>query len=75
MEEKQFTRGWLVLQDNNRFGAITKEFTSGTPVEVFINGKLVKGTIEFNWDSQSYYLLGEDNKSYKLKNDMEILFY
>lgn len=75
MEEKQFTRGWLVLQDNNRFGAITKEFTSGTPVEVFINGYIVKGTIEYSWDKQEYYLLGDDNKYYELKNGMEILFY
>ena len=49
--EKQFTRGWLVLQDNNRFGAITKEFTSGTPVEVFIKGKLIKGAIKYSWDN------------------------
>ena len=26
--DKQFTRGWLVLQANGRYGAITKEFTS-----------------------------------------------
>ena len=73
--DKQFTRGWLVLQDNNRFGAITKEFTSGTSVEVFINGYIVKGTIEYSWDKQEYYLLGDDNKYYELKNGMEILFY
>ena len=75
MEEKQFTRGWLVLQDNNRFGAITKEFTSGTPVEVFIKGKLIKGAIEYSWDNQEYYLLSDDNKYYKLENGMEVLFY
>ena len=57
--EKQLTRGWLVLQDNKRFGAITKEFNSGTP----------------SWENEEYYLLGDDDKYYKLKNDMEILFY
>lgn len=73
--EKQLTRGWLVLQDNKRFGAITKEFSSGTPVEVFIEGKLIKGTIEYSWENEEYYLLGDDNVYYKLKNNMEILFY
>ena len=73
--DKQFTRVWLVLQDNNRFGAITKEFSSGTPVEVFVNGYIVKGTIEYSWDNEEYYLLGNDNKYYELKNGMEILFY
>lgn len=73
--EKQLTRGWLVLQDNGRFGAITKEFSSGTTVEVFIEGKLIKGTIEYSWENEEYYLLSNDNKYYKLKNDMEILFY
>lgn len=73
--EKQFNRGWLVLQDNGRFGAITKEFTSGTAVEVFINGYIVKGTIEYSWNNEEYYLLSDDNKYYELKNDMEILFY
>lgn len=73
--EKQFTRGWLVLQDNGRYGAITREFTSGTPVEVFIEGKLIKGVIEYSCDNEEYYLLGDDDKYYKLKNDMEILFY
>lgn len=73
--EKQFNRGWLVLQDNGRFGAITKEFTSGTSVEVFINGYIVKGTIEYSWNNEEYYLLSDDNKYYELKNDMEILFY
>lgn len=75
MEEKQFTRGWLVLQENGRYGAITKEFSSGTPVEVFVDGYIVKGTIEYSWDNQEYYLLGDNDKYYKLKNDMEILFY
>ena len=69
--EKQLTRGWLVLQDNKRFGAITKEFNSGSPVEVFIEGKLIKGTIEYSWENEEYYLLSDDNKYYKLKNDME----
>ena len=73
--EKQLTRGWLVLQDNKRFGAITKEFSSGTQVEVFIEGKLIKGTIEYSWENEEYYLLGDDNKYYELKNNMEILFY
>lgn len=73
--EKQLTRGWLVLQDNKRFGAITKEFNSGMPVEVFIEGKLIKGVIEYSWENEEYYLLGDDDKYYKLKNDMEILFY
>lgn len=73
--EKQLTRGWLVLQDNKRFGAITKEFNSGMPVEVFIEGKLIKGTIEYSWENEEYYLLSDDDKYYKLKNDMEILFY
>lgn len=73
--EKQLTRGWLVLQDNKRFGAITKEFNSGSLVEVFIEGKLIKGTIEYSWENEEYYLLSDDNKYYKLKNDMEILFY
>ena len=73
--EKQLTRGWLVLQDNKRFGAITKEFNSGSPVEVFIEGKLIKGVIEYSWENEEYYLLSDDNKYYKLKNDMEILFY
>ena len=73
--EKQLTRGWLALQDNKRLGAITKEFNSGIPVEVFIEGKLIKGTIEYSWENEEYYLLSDDNKYYKLKNDMEILFY
>ena len=73
--EKQLTRGWLVLQDNKRFGAIPKEFSSGTTVEVFIEGKLIKGTIEYSWENEEYYLLGDDNKYYELKNNMEILFY
>ena len=73
--EKQLTRGWLALQDNKRLGAITKEFNSGMPVEVFIEGKLIKGTIEYSWENEEYYLLSDDNKYYKLKNDMEILFY
>ena len=73
--EKQLNRGWIVKQENGRLGAITKEFTSGTPVEVFINGYIKKGTIEYSWDNQEYYLLGEDKEYYKLKNDMEILFY
>lgn len=73
--EKQLTRGWLVLQDNGRYGAITKEFNSGTTVEVFIEGKLIKGTIEYSWENEEYYLLGDDDVYYKLKNDMEILFY
>lgn len=73
--EKQLTRGWLVLQDNGRFGAITKEFSSGTTAEVFIEGKLIKGTIEYSWENEEYYLLGDDDVYYKLKNNMEILFY
>ena len=73
--EKQLNRGWLVLQDNWRYGAITIEFSSGTTVEVFIEGKLIKGTIEYSWENQEYYLLGDDDVYYKLKNDMEILFY
>ena len=73
--EKQLTRGCLVLQDNGKYGAITKEFNSGIPVEVFIEGKLIKGTIEYSWENEEYYLLGDDDKYYKLKNDMEILFY
>lgn len=73
--EKQLTRGWLVLQDNGRYGAITKEFNSGSAVEVFIEGKLIKGVIEYSWENQEYYLLGDDDVYYKLKNDMEILFY
>ena len=52
--EKQLTRGWLVLQDNGKYGAITKEFNSGIPVEVFIEGKLIKGTIEYSWENEEY---------------------
>lgn len=78
--EKKLNRGNLILQDNDRLGAITKEFTCGSPVEVFIDGQLIKGTIEwrFDWSSNgeaSYYLLGEDKNSYSLKDGMEVLFY
>lgn len=77
--DKKLNRGYLILQDNDRLGAITREFTCGSPVEVFIDGELIKGTIEcrFDWSSNgeaSYYLLGADKKSYSLKDGMEVIY-
>lgn len=74
--EKQLKRGHLILQDNKRYGIITKELTSGTPIEAFINGKLVKGSIEYRFiDCEGqYYLLGDDDICYSLKNGIEVLF-
>ncbi|MGL5765424.1 MAG: DUF5348 domain-containing protein [Sarcina sp.] len=72
-------RGYLVLQDNGRFGAITKEFTCGHPIKAFIDGVLIEGAIEgrFNWDNNGeheYYLLGDDGNSYSLSDKIEVLF-
>lgn len=70
-------RGFLILQDNGRFGVVTRELTCGTPVEVFINGYIVAGTIEYRTDWETgqgeYYLLSDDKTAYTLTNDMEIL--
>ncbi|MGL5711549.1 MAG: DUF5348 domain-containing protein [Paraclostridium sp.] len=72
-------RGYLVLQDNGRFGAITTEFTCGSPIQAFIDGKLIEGRIEgrVNWENNGefeYYLLADDGEAYSLKNGIEVLY-
>lgn len=69
------TRGFLTLQTNGRFGVVIKELTCGTPVRVFIDGELIKGTIEYRLTENGgeYYLYCNKDKSYSLRNYMEIL--
>lgn len=65
-------RGFLIKKDNGRYGIIVTELTSGEPIQIFIDGELKKGRIEHN--GKDYIFIDDKNKSYDLKNNMEVLF-
>lgn len=74
-------RGFLIKKDNDRYGIVVHELSCGEPIQAFINGELIKGSIEgrradngSRFYENEYYLLGDNGKSYSLKNGIEVLF-
>lgn len=41
-------------------------FTSGEPIEIFVNDTWLKGRIEYSHDHEDYYFLGEHGNIYNL---------
>ncbi|MGL5189765.1 MAG: DUF5348 domain-containing protein [Paraclostridium sp.] len=65
-------RGHLIKKDNGRYGIIVTELTSGEPVQIFIDGKLLDGRIEHK--GNDYCFIDKNNNIHKLNDGMEVLF-
>lgn len=76
--EKEIRRGNLLFNSKTeRYEIVVQTLTCGYPIQAFVNDKLIEGTIEAKFidGKMEYVLLDENNRSYKLNNGMEVLFY